>query len=170
MGVCCAKEDGPVDQQPGGISKKDGPSVSIGSAESRLMTSNIENAMSNQRRLTQAKRRQMADHIISHKQFSSFHTVERFADHYSIKKEIGAGAFGSVKLGCHRQSGYPCAIKIIKKSSLMVADVYQELMKNELAVLEATNHPHITRIFELLEDRRNYYVIMELMSYGNLLD
>lgn len=43
-------------------------------------------------------------------------------------------------------------------------------MRNELEVLEATIHPHITRVFELMEDKRNYYIIMELVSGGNLLD
>ena len=31
-------------------------------------------------------------------------------------------------------------------------------------------HPHITRVFELLEDTRNYYIVMELISGGNLLE
>ena len=85
-------------------------------------------------------------------------------------KEIGNGSFGSVKLGQHRLSNVPCAIKVIKKSSLKVAKVYQELSKNELSVLEETVHPHITRVFELMEDMRNYYIIMELVSGGNLFD
>ena len=85
-------------------------------------------------------------------------------------KELGSGAFGTVKIGTHKVTGVPCAIKIIKKSSLAVAEVYQDLMRNELEVLEATNHPHITRVFELMEDNRNYYIIMELVSGGNLLD
>lgn len=96
--------------------------------------------------------------------------MHKFTDFYRISKELGSGAFGTVKLGSHRRSGVPCAIKIIKKESLAVADVYQELMRNELAVLESTVHPHITRVFELMEDKRNYYIIMELISGGNLLD
>ena len=51
-----------------------------------------------------------------------------------------------------------------------MAEQYQDLMRNELEVLEATIHPHITRVFELMEDKRNYYIIMELVSGGNLLD
>lgn len=43
-------------------------------------------------------------------------------------------------------------------------------MKQELEVLEKTDHPHITRVFELMEDKRSYYVIMELVSGGNLLE
>ena len=37
-------------------------------------------------------------------------------------------------------------------------------------MLEETVHPHITRVFELMEDQRNYYIIMELVSGGNLFD
>jgi len=44
------------------------------------------------------------------------------------------------------------------------------LNTNELQVLEETVHPHITRVFELMEDSRNYYVIMELISGGNLFE
>ena len=42
--------------------------------------------------------------------------------------------------------------------------------KNEFEVLEATEHPNITRIFELMEDSRNYYIVMEVVTGGNLLD
>lgn len=45
-----------------------------------------------------------------------------------------------------------------------------KLMRNELEVLEKTDHPHITRVFELLEDKRNFYIVMEYLSDGNLLD
>ena len=37
-------------------------------------------------------------------------------------------------------------------------------------MLEETVHPHITRIFELLEDERCYYIVMELITGGNLFD
>lgn len=37
-------------------------------------------------------------------------------------------------------------------------------------MLEDVVHPHITRIFDLMEDNRNYYIIAELMSGGHLLE
>ena len=43
-------------------------------------------------------------------------------------------------------------------------------MKQELESLENTDHPHITRIFDLCEDDKYYYIVMELISNGNLLD
>jgi len=62
------------------------------------------------------------------------------------------------------------AIKIIKKKKISEAEVYMELLQNELLVLEKTDHPHITRVFEIMEDKRNYYVVMEFLTGGNLLD
>lgn len=45
----------------------------------------------------------------------------------------------------------------------------KELLLNELKVLEQTDHPHITRVFELLEDKTLYYVVMEYLPGGDLL-
>ena len=62
------------------------------------------------------------------------------------------------------------AIKIIKKQQLQEAEIYQQLMLNELQVLEAADHPNITRVFELMEDEKNFFVVMEYCSGGNLLN
>lgn len=37
-------------------------------------------------------------------------------------------------------------------------------------MLEDLDHPHVVRVLELLEDHDNYFVVMELMSDGTLLD
>lgn len=110
------------------------------------------------------------DHFLSFQSQKSFKTIDKLTDHYKVQKELGSGAFGSVRLGMHKKSGVPCAIKIIRKQSLMVADVYKELNKNELQVLEETIHPYITRVFELMEDSRCYYIVMELITGGNLFE
>ena len=62
------------------------------------------------------------------------------------------------------------AIKVIKKKKIKEAKVYYELLQNELLVLEKTDHPHITRVFEILENKKNYFVVMELIRGGNLLE
>ena len=60
-----------------------------------------------------------------------------------------------------------CAIKTIRKTSLKT-ETLKTLNKNELEVLEATPHPHIVRVFDLMEDRANFYIVTELMTGGNL--
>jgi len=32
------------------------------------------------------------------------------------------------------------------------------------------NHPHIVRVFDLIEDEKYYYIVQELMSGGAMLD
>ena len=41
-------------------------------------------------------------------------------------------------------------------------------MENELKILLSTDHPHITRVFEICENRKNFYIVMELMDGGTL--
>jgi len=74
--------------------------------------------------MTVGQKQQQADHFLSFKSQRSFKTIDSFIDHYSVRRELGSGAFGSVKLGTHKKSGVLCAIKIINKRSLQVADVY----------------------------------------------
>jgi serine/threonine protein kinase len=90
--------------------------------------------------------------MLSFRQVKGFKKIKNIADSYILGKELGQGSFGTVRLGQHKQSKVAVAIKIIKKSKLKESEVYWELMKNELQVLEAADHPHITRVFELMED------------------
>jgi calcium-dependent protein kinase len=48
--------------------------------------------------------------------------------------------------------------------------VYKNLMMDELKVLEDTDHPNIPKVYALFEDKKNYYIITELVSGGNMLD
>ena len=43
-------------------------------------------------------------------------------------------------------------------------------MKNELQILEDTSHPHIMRIYELLEDDKFYFVVSEFIRFGELYE
>lgn len=43
-------------------------------------------------------------------------------------------------------------------------------MRNELKVLEETQHPNIMRIYELLQDDKFYFVVSEFIRYGELYD
>ena len=61
-------------------------------------------------------------------------------------------------------------MKVIDKVKLRSNEVYFELMQNELQVLQKTSHPHIMRIFELLEDDSNYYIVTEFIKGGELFD
>ena len=37
-------------------------------------------------------------------------------------------------------------------------------------MLQKTDHPHIVRVFELLEDESKFYIVTELVTGGELYD
>ena len=43
-------------------------------------------------------------------------------------------------------------------------------MMNELKTLEDVTHPNVLRIYELLHDKKNYYIICEYLKYGELYE
>ena len=43
-------------------------------------------------------------------------------------------------------------------------------MEQELEVLQKTDHPHIVRVMELMEDDVNFYIVSELVTGGELYD
>ena len=52
----------------------------------------------------------------------------------------------------------PVAIKVIPKSGLST-ERKRELNRNEFEIVESISHAHIVRVFELMEDQENYYII-----------
>lgn len=99
-----------------------------------------------------------------------FQSIKNIKSKYTWKKQLGSGSFGAVYEAVHAIAETPVAIKVINKKTVQAAPVYVKLMKQELEVLEELDHPHIVRVIELLEDDSNYYVVMELLQDGNLLD
>ena len=61
-------------------------------------------------------------------------------------------------------------MKIVDKSHIGQHQVLVDLMEQELEVLSRTDHPHIVRVMELLEDDSKFYIVSELVSGGELYD
>ena len=104
------------------------------------------------------------------KDFIGFKTIKDIRDHYKIGKELGKGTFGVVNEANHVKGNFRAAIKIIDKVKLKSNDVYFNLMQDELKVLQEAAHPHIMRIYELMEDEDNYYIVSEFLEGGELFD
>ena len=124
--------------------------------------------MESYRTLSKTERERENQHFIDFKQMMKFKTVKKFSKHYRTRGTLGRGQFGMVMLGYHTGTEVPCAIKMIKKEEIARHEILKQLNKQELEILEETPHPHITRIFELMEDATYYYIIAELMIGGDL--
>ena len=87
-------------------------------------------------------------------------------DLYEIKGTLGKGKFGKVKLGVHKQSGKQVAIKIINKHFLEGVDLEQ--IKSEIDILKIAKHPNIIKLYDVYENEKYIYIIMEYCLGGDL--
>lgn len=89
--------------------------------------------------------------------------------HYVLGKTIGEGTFGKVKLGTHILTGERAAVKVLEKERIVeVADV--ERVAREVHILKLIRHPHVVQLYEIIETRKQLYLIMEYASGGELFD
>ena len=88
---------------------------------------------------------------------------------YRKLKFLGEGSFGSVYQVRNRYTGAICAMKIIKKISSYSREEEDEI-KNEINILRTMDHPNILKIFEFYSNQKEYFIITELCSMGELFD
>lgn len=88
---------------------------------------------------------------------------------YNILFKIGKGSFGSVFKVYHKKTKQFRAMKVIKKETVNLQDDDRTFLK-EIEILIKSDHPNIIRIYEYFVDDINYYLIMELVSGGELYD
>ena len=87
---------------------------------------------------------------------------EPVANYYTILKDLGHGSYGQVKKVRHKKLNEIRAMKITNKKTYS--------SKYEIEILRKISHPNITNIFEIFEDTKKYYVIMEFLEGGELFD
>ena len=90
-------------------------------------------------------------------------------DDYKIEETIGEGTYGKVKLAIHIQTNEKVAIKIINKKRL-INNGDNERILNEIKIMTKLNHPNILKAFEVFEDEKNYYIVMEKPTKGDLFN
>ena len=90
-------------------------------------------------------------------------------NNYKILGIIGTGSYGKVKLATHIKTNEHVAIKVIEKVKLIRAGD-EERIKKEMRIMSTLNHPNILKAFEIFEDEKNFYIIMEKPEKGDLFN
>ena len=66
---------------------------------------------------------------------------------YDVKRTLGEGSFGKVKLATHRVSGQEVALKIISRKKLISKDMAGRV-EREIQYLQLLRHPHIIKLYD----------------------
>ena len=89
--------------------------------------------------------------------------------HYLIKKTLGKGSFGKVKLGIFLPNKEKVAIKILEKRKIKEKDDLIRI-KREFEMLSKFDHPNIILIAEIFETQESFYSVMEYCEGGELFN
>ena len=84
---------------------------------------------------------------------------------YIMGKSIGTGAFGTVRLCIHKATRQTRACKILKKATQDI-----KALQEEVEILSKLSHPNIMQLYEVYNDKTNFYIVSEFCQGGELFD
>ncbi|XP_023230020.1 serine/threonine-protein kinase SIK2-like isoform X4 [Centruroides sculpturatus] len=87
---------------------------------------------------------------------------------YDVGKTIGKGNFAVVKLAKHRITKTEVAIKIIDKTQLDRANLVK--VYREIQIMKLLSHPHIIKLYQVMETKNMIYLVSEYASGGEIFD
>lgn len=91
--------------------------------------------------------------------------TENIQEVFDIMEELGSGAFSEVYMVKEKKTGKLFAMKCVKKKQKRDLN-----LENEIAVLRRIKHENVVGMEDFYESRTHYYLIMELVSGGELFD
>lgn len=86
-------------------------------------------------------------------------------DVFEFREILGSGSFSEVFLVRERSTGKFYALKCVKKKQLDHSN-----LENEINVLRSIKHKNVVSLEDFYETRTHYYLVMELVSGGELFD
>ena len=87
---------------------------------------------------------------------------------YMYGRKIGEGAFAKVNLGLNLLTGRIVAIKSFEKKLLDKNEKVKKIIY-ETNLMKKLNHKNITKILEMFENEKYFFIVMEYINGGNLL-
>jgi len=91
---------------------------------------------------------------------------KQFSEVYKVIKEIGSGSYGKVYKVQNKTTGDTRACKQLTKGRI----ANTEKFKLEIDLMIQMDHPNIIKLYEVFEDNRYIYLIMEECTGGELFD
>jgi len=93
--------------------------------------------------------------------------LEQLLAKYEISETLGTGAFSEVKRCTDKRTGQQFAMKIIDKAKCKGKE---SMIETEVCILKTAKHENIIQLYEMYEIEGKIYLIMELVTGGELFD
>lgn len=87
---------------------------------------------------------------------------------YELLEIIGEGTFAEVRKCFHNPTRSFRALKRINKRGLHADQLGGKLRLKEMGILRELDHPNVLKCYDFFEDERNFYIVMELCTGGEL--
>ncbi|KYN37548.1 Serine/threonine-protein kinase SIK3 [Trachymyrmex septentrionalis] len=112
----------------------------------------------------------MASAPMSHNEVSQEFSVNKLirVGYYELEKTIGKGNFAVVKMATHVVTKSKVAIKIIDKTKLNEENLAK--IFREVHIMKRLRHPHIIRLYQVMETEKMIYLVTEYAPGGEIFD
>ncbi|XP_072757542.1 serine/threonine-protein kinase SIK3 isoform X1 [Anoplolepis gracilipes] len=112
----------------------------------------------------------MASAPTSHNEVSQEFSVNKLirVGYYELEKTIGKGNFAVVKMATHVVTKSKVAIKIIDKTKLNEENLAK--IFREVHIMKRLRHPHIIRLYQVMETEKMIYLVTEYAPGGEIFD
>ncbi|CAH8649215.1 unnamed protein product [Schistosoma bovis] len=94
--------------------------------------------------------------------------LPKFSDLYSLKEEVGRGAFSIVRKCIQLSTGLEFAAKIINTKRLSTRDMQK--LEREARICRLLKHPNIVRLYDDIQDEGFHYLVFDLVTGGELFE
>uniref|UniRef100_A0A1J3FTX8 non-specific serine/threonine protein kinase n=1 Tax=Noccaea caerulescens TaxID=107243 RepID=A0A1J3FTX8_NOCCA len=88
---------------------------------------------------------------------------------YEMGRTLGEGSFAKVKYARNTVTGDLAAIKILDRDKVFRHNMVEQL-KREISTMKLIKHPNVVEIIEVMASKTKIYIVLELVSGGELFD
>ncbi|KAG0501574.1 hypothetical protein HPP92_001646 [Vanilla planifolia] len=88
---------------------------------------------------------------------------------YELGRTLGEGTFAKVKFARNLETGENVAIKILDKEKVLRHKIADQI-KREISTMKLIRHPNVVRMFEVMASKTKIYIVLELVTGGELFD